>query len=183
MNGKVYDKTNFFKHTFCIFREVAPDAVQEKKFHYTSKSGSSYYFTEEGVYRNANHWGRAANCRWRLLPLTDGKTNNAIAKTGYAKWTDFYPNNETENLFYIEWDPETDAIHFQHKSNPEYNGNAVLRNAAETTKRIQLIKKLFETDNWADYLKYDDFEALRKTITEALITTNKTLQQIKQPFL
>ncbi len=183
MERKVYNKTNFFKHTFCIFNEVAPDTVQGKDFHYNSKSGSSYYFTNEGVYRNSNHWGRAANCRWRLMPLEDGKTNNSVAKTGYAKWTDFYPNNETENLFYIEWDSETDAIHFQHKSNPEYDGKAVLRNAAETTKRIQLIKKLFETDSWADYLNYDDLESLRSVITEALITTNKTLQQIKQPFL
>lgn len=183
MNQKVYNKTNFFKHTFCIFTEVKPDAIQGMDFHYNSKSGSAYHFTTEGVFRTSDHWGRAANCRWRLVPLQQGKTNNAIAKTGYAKWTDFYPNNETELLFYIDWNPITNAINFQHKSNPEYTGKAIVRNAAETSKRIQQLKKLLENDDWAKYLVYDDFETLRMIIITELITTNKTLQQIKQQFL
>lgn len=183
MNRKVYNKTNFFKHTFCIFKEVGADEVSGMDFHYNSKSGSAYHFTGEGVYRTSDHWGRAANCRWRLLPLKEGKTNNTVAKTGYAKWTDFYPNNETDHLFYIEWNPETNAVDFQHKSNPEYDNKAILRNAADTTKRMQQLKKLFEEDNWAKYLEYDDFEAMRKIVITELITTNKTIQQIKQQFL
>ena len=66
MTTKTYNKTNFHKHTFCIFHEVDFDVVKELKPNYTSKSGSSYYFVESGVYRFSNHWGRAANCKWRL---------------------------------------------------------------------------------------------------------------------
>lgn len=181
MNGKSYNKTNFFKHTFCVFTEVASNEVSAIQTNYKSKSGSSYYFTEEGVYRYSNHWGRAANCRWRLLPLAT--TDGTRERIGYAKWSDFYPNNDSDNLFYITVDFTSGAAVFEHKSNPLYDGKAVLRNAAETTKYIQQIRKLFENEAWAKYLEYEDLNALRETIINELLTTNKTLQQIKSRLL
>ncbi len=91
-----YHKYNFHKHTFCVWQEVIPDAIIESKINYKSKSGSQYIFTETGVYRISNHWGRAANCRWRLESLKDYK--NQQTKIGFALWTDFYNNDENSKL-------------------------------------------------------------------------------------
>jgi hypothetical protein len=102
-----FNRTNFHAHTFCEFREVdvLPESINKPNFQ--SKSGSTYYFTEEGVYRSSNHWGRAANCRWRLISQSIAKVNNSQTRIGFAKWTDFYPNNDTDALFYIVVDFET----------------------------------------------------------------------------
>ncbi|MQP23671.1 hypothetical protein GFJ94_01155 [Flavobacterium sp. LMO8] len=166
--------------------EVEIVTIPNVEWHYKSKSGSGYFFTDEGVYRISNHWGRAANCRWRLISTTSAsassssKINNSQHRVGFAKWTDFYPNNETENFFYVEVNFETIEVMFQHKNNPKYDGKAVLRNASETAKVIRQIKEILESDTWAKYLGYEDLEALRKDIIQKLITTNLSLQTIKK---
>lgn len=180
MSLKKYNKTNFHKHTFCEFVEVDATAIPNIDWQYKSKSGSSYCFTDEGVYRSSNHWGRAANCRWRLI--SEIKNPNQKERVGYAKWTDFYPNNETENFFYVEVNFETKEVTFQHKNNPKYDGKAVLRNAAETAKVIRQIKEILESDAWSKYLDYDDLEVLRKEIITDYLTTNKKFIELKKRF-
>lgn len=175
---KTYNKTNFHKHTFCIYREVLAPEINGLKLGYTSKSGSSYYFTEKGLYRVSNHWGRAANCRWRLLSLMEGTSSKT--KIGYADWTDFYPNNEHENLFYIEVDFDSKEVSFQHKADPKYDGSAQLRNAPETARVIRQINEVITTENWAKYLKFDSINELRKEVIQLLITTNQTFLEIKR---
>ena len=188
MIHKKYNKTNFHKHTFCEFIEVDANAIPNIEWHYKSKSGSGYCFTAEGVYRISNHWGRAANCRWRLISRASSNTssrakiNNSQHRIGYAKWTDFYPNNETENLFYIEVNFDTKEATFQHKDNPNYDGIAVLRNASETAKVIRQIKEILELDAWAKYLDVSDLEMVRNEIIQKLITTNIPLPTIKKTF-
>lgn len=179
MEIKKYTRFNFHKHTFCDFKEVSNDAISNLKLAYTSKSGSSYYFTEKGVFRVSNHWGRAANCRWRLI--SNEEKVNQSKRIGYADWTDFYPNNETERLFYIVIDWENKTVIFQHKLNPNFN-NEILRSATETAKRIKQIKEILNDDNWTKYLEVDDLEIVRKDICGQLITTNKTLNEIKQQY-
>ncbi|RAK19615.1 hypothetical protein B0I03_11042 [Flavobacterium aquaticum] len=180
---KKYNKTNFHKHTFCEFIEVDTAAIPNIEWHYKSKSGSGYCFTEEGVYRISNHWGRAANCRWRLISNSSSKINNSQNRIGYAKWTDFNPNNETEKLFYVEVNFETKEATFQHKNNPNYDGKAVLRNASETAKVIRQIKEILESDTWAKYLNYDDLEQFRKEIISKLIQTSTSFAEIKRSLL
>ena len=181
MTLKKYNKTNFHKNTFCEFIEVDVATIPNIDWHYKSKSGSGYCFTEEGVYRISNHWGRAANCRWRLISET--KNPNQKERIGYAKWTDFYPNNETENFFYIEGNFETKEVTFQHKNNPKYDKKAVLRNASETAKVIRQIKEILESDAWAKYLDYDDLEVLRKEICLKLIKIPISFAEIKRSLL
>lgn len=181
MTLKKYNKTNFHKHTFCEFIEVDANAISDIEWHYKSKSGSGYCFTDEGVYRISNHWGRAANCRWRLI--SEIKNPNQKERIGYAKWTDFYPNNETENFFYIEVNFETKEVTFQHKNNPNFDGKVVLRNAYETAKVIRQIKEILESDTWAKYLDYDDLEQLRKEIITKLIQTSTSFAEIKRSLL
>ena len=181
MTLKKYNKTNFHKHTFCEFTEVDAATIPNIEWHYKSKSGSGYCFTEEGVYRISNHWGRAANCRWRLI--SEIKNPNQKERIGYAKWTDFYPNNETENLFYVEVNFDVKEVAFQHKNNPKYDGKAVLRNASETAKGVRQIKEILESDTWAKYLDYEDLEVLRNEIITKLIQTSTSFAEIKRSLL
>ena len=175
-----YNRNNFHKHTFCEFVQVDATAIPNIDWQYKSKSGSSYCFTDEGVYRSSNHWGRAANCRWRLI--SEIKNPNQKERVGFAKWNDFYPNNETESFFYVEVNFVTKEVTFQHKSNPKYDEKAVLRNAAETAKVIRQIKEILESDAWAKYLDYDDLEVLRKEIIIDFLTTNKKFIELKKRF-
>ena len=181
MTQKKYNKTNFHKHTFCEFTEVNSASIPNIEWHYKSKSGSGYCFTDEGVYRISNHWGRAANCRWRLI--SEIKNPNQKERIGYAKWIDFYPNNETENFFYVEVNFETKEVIFQHKNNPKFDRKAILRNASETAKVIRQIKEILESDTWAKYLDYENLEVLRNEIITKLIQTSTSFAEIKRSLL
>ncbi|MBA4153474.1 MAG: hypothetical protein C0512_03905 [Flavobacterium sp.] len=138
-----------------------------QKSHFKSKSGSEYFFTKEGVYRISNHWGRAANCRWRLIVLENYK--NQETKVGFAKWIDFYPNDETTNLFFIQVDFDKNTVDFFHKEMPFYDGKAVLRNASETAKTIRIIKQVLNEEDWAKYLEYEDLEGLREEVVMKMV--------------
>jgi hypothetical protein len=177
---KTYNKTNFHKHTFCIFKEVDSDVIKDLKLNYKSKSGSSYYFTESGVYRLSNHWSRVANCRWRLINVND-KSKSERTKLGFAKWTDFHSDNDYEKLYFIEISNTTEVNYF-HKNNENYS-NQVLRTSVETTKVIKQIRTLLEETAWAKYLNNDDIETLRKEIIEKMITTNQTFNEIRKYYL
>lgn len=164
---KKYSVLNFHKHTFCLWKEVALSEFEGMKPNFKSKSGSEYFFTEEGVYRISNHWGRVANCRWRLLPLSDYR--NQHTKIGFANWTDFYANDETANLFFIQVNWEQKTADFYHKDMPFYDGIAKLRNAADTAKTLKKIKLILNEDTWAKYLEYEDLEKLRIETVKKLI--------------
>lgn len=181
MDTKTYNRTNFHKHTFCVFKEVSLNELQDLKPNYTSKSGSSYYFTTEGVYRVSNHWGRAANCKWRLQALEEASSSRTRA--GYSNWTAFHSDNDTQKLYFIEVDFEDNTVNYNHIGNtPETL--SLLRTASETTKRIKQIRLLLKSDDWAKHLDIEDMENTRKQIVQQLITTDKTLQEIrKAPFL
>jgi hypothetical protein len=177
---KKYNSKNFHKHTFCLWKEVTQTDFQFHQPQFKSKSGSEYIFTEDGVYRISNHWGRAANCRWKLLPLAEYK--NQQAKIGFARWTDFYPNDEAANLFFIQVDFEQKTIDFFHKDMPFYDGKAVLRNASETAKTIKTIKQILNEEDWAKYLEYEDLEGLRRGVIEKFINSNLSLNEIKREY-
>lgn len=193
-----YNKHNFHKHTFCEFKEVNSSEIENLKLSYKSKSGSSYYFTKKGLYRSSNHWGRAANCRWRLESIASSKSklkkqaqkatpiskiNNSIKRIGYANWTDFYPNNDKDKLFYIEVDWTTNEVIFQHKNNPNYKNHFVIRDALATAKRIQIIKEVLTDENWAKHLIFETLKKVREEIVQKLIETDETFIKIKQHYL
>lgn len=173
---KKYNKYNFFKHTFCEWKSV--EGVPNRKADYISKSGSRYFFTEEGVFRIANHWGRAANCRWRLIsPLRISQTN----QIGYANWSDFYPNNDIDLLYFIEVNWENKTVCYQHKFK-DSTGLSLYRSSLSTVKRIQLIKTVFENNSWAKHLDYDNLEVIKRFMVERLVDSNDSMIQIKQAW-
>ena len=181
MNTTIYNRNNFHKYTFCIFKEVNVAAIENLKLQYKSKSGSCYYFVEEGVYRFSNHWGRAANCRWRLV--TNEEKITTRTKLGFAKWTEFYPDNEVDKLYFIVADFDTQSVQFYHNESENYTSAMVLRTATETTKRIKQIRLLFEKTAWTKYLKEENVSVLRKKIIQKLVDSNASFQEIRSHYL
>ena len=169
---------NSFKNTFCVFHEILPDAIEDLKVQFESKAGSRYYYTPQGMYRLSNHWGRLANSKWRLVAM-EPETPTKF-KIGFAKWDCFYPDNDTDKLYYLEMDYVKNKVNYQHKNNPDFDQKAVLRTSLETTKRIKQIRNLIELTSWAKHFDCTDINLLRRLIIEELIFTNKLLEDIKK---
>ncbi|WP_242610722.1 hypothetical protein [Aquimarina brevivitae] len=178
---KKYNRHNFFKDTYCVFKGAPLYKIVKRKPNYKSESGSSYYYTTKGVYRLANHWGRAATCHWRLD--SDYPAEFDDLKLGFAEWEDFRENLTTEDAYYIVVDFEDKKVSYMHKDNPAYDGVAVLRTADATRKLIKQIKNLLETYKWAKYYEYEDLEEFRKEVITKLITTNITLNELRRELV
>jgi hypothetical protein len=110
-----------------------------------------------------------------MEPASSSKT-----KLGFAAWDDFYSDNAEEELYYLEANYSNKTVNYQHKNNPNYDANAMLRTSFETTKKIKQIRNLFNLTSWAKYFEYDDLDLLRQQIINQLIFTNKTLEEIKR---
>ena len=167
-----------FKNTFCVFEEMAISTIKDLRPNYASDSGSQYFYTEKGMYRLSNHWGRLANSKWRLIAMEP--ETNTKTKLGFALWTDFHPDNNVEHLYYLEVDFEKQTVTYQHKNNPDYDGKPILRTSLDTTKRIKQARNILTLTNWAKYFDTDDITALRQTIINELIYTNQSLEDIKR---
>ncbi len=176
-----YNKYNFYKHTFCVFEQVTLPSNKRRQIDYISKSGSKYIFAELGVYRISNHWGRAANCRWRLQSTQPSVNQNE--SVGFAKWTDFFLNDETSKLFFIMADVRLKEVTFFHKNSNLYDQKAILRNASQTAKTIQNIKLIFNETSWSKHLIYNDFYLMQSEIITALIYSDKSFLEIKRAYL
>ena len=169
---KQFNQYNFFKHTFCEFKEVTNFTFPENT-NYKSKSQSTYFYTTEGVYRKSNHWGRVANCKWKLI--TNHTYKNQKMVIGFAKWTDFYPINSLEKNYFIEVDFNKKVANLQPKKE---NTTNYLFTFFEGTKKIKQIKQLFKDDKWATYYTCP-VVTLRQNIIAEFINSKKTLQEIK----
>jgi len=174
-------KPGSFKNTFCVFQEIDPTSITISKFDYTSQSGSSYFYSETGMYRYSNHWGRLANSKWRLEPLEQPVISKY--KLGFAHFNDFYPDNATDELYYLEVNFASKTVNYQHKNNPNFDQKAILRTGFETAKKIKQIRNLFALTSWAKYFDYEDLDVLRNEIIQKLIYSNQTLEDIKRDLL
>lgn len=169
---------NSFKNTFCVFKEVDLLLVQNLTVQFQSKSGSSYYYTEQGMYRLSNHWGRLANSKWRLQPMQPETIDKK--KLGFAAWDSFFADNNEQKLYYLDIDYERNVVNYQHKNNSDYDNKAILRTTFETSKRIKQIRNILNLTSWAKYFDYDNIDDLRRIIINELIYTNNTLDEIKR---
>lgn len=177
---KTYSKNNFHKHTFCLWQEVPLSEIENLDKNHSSKSGSDYIFIEKGVYRISNHWGRVSNCRWKLV--STGNYKNQQIKVGFASWNNFFPNDETSKLYYIQVDFKTKGVDFFHKNDLNYGGKSICRTANETSKTIKTIKEILTETSWSNYLKFNDLEVLRNEIINELIFTDKNFLEIKKNY-
>lgn len=180
MQLKFRPNSNSFKNTFCVFYEVDIEQIIDLKPNFESGAGSKYFYSEKGMLRLSNHWGRLANSKWRLIVLKPEKKSKT--KLGFANWNDFYPDNNHEKLYYLEFDSENNTINYEHKNNPNFDGKPVIRNSSETTKRIKQARNILTLSSWAKYYQAN-IEVLRAQIIEDLIFTDKTLDEIKSNVL
>ncbi len=169
-----------FKNTFCIFHEVATSGVEGLQVSYKSDAGSTYFYTEKGMFRLSNHWGRLANSKWRLI--TNEVVTDSKFKIGFATWDSFFHDNNEEKLYFLEFDSENQTINYQHKKSNTFDGKAILRTTFETTKRIKHAKNILTLSRWADYYK-TDVNLLRQIVISDLIYTDKTLDEIKRNLI
>lgn len=171
---KIYNHTNFFKYTFCEFQQV-DDFDFPENTNYKSKSESVYFYTEEGVYRKSNHWGRVANCRWKLIATKNYKNQQTVV--AFAKWTDFYPIHSNEKIFSIlvDFENQTSKITIAQQD----NSNTFTYQEAQ--KRSKQIRHLFKDNKWATYFD-TNIDELRIKIISPYINSNTSLQEIKRRF-
>ncbi|MFT0157008.1 hypothetical protein [Tenacibaculum ascidiaceicola] len=170
-----YHKFNFYRSTYCEFEMQNINFFDDMKAHFQSKSGSYYYYTEDGVFRYSNHWGRVANCRWKIQGIDNYK--NQQYYVGYANWSSFYPLNSIDKVFYLEVD-YTKAKASIKRVEEGLENNHFLMNSELVHQRLKQIQTLFKEYKWARYYE-EDIDVLRKKIINKLVITNKTLQQIK----
>ena len=102
-----YVRENFFKNTQAVFTEAEkPD--REPDYESTDRNGywsSSYWYTNEGVFRYSFHWS-LIYCNGKRLPLGNNEcdvcyniascwwlfdTKNLNATCGFCPWSDFLP--------------------------------------------------------------------------------------------
>ena len=140
---------------------------------YKSKSESSYYYKDEGVYRKSNHWGRVGNCRWKITSKENYKNQQTII--GFAKWVDFFHINATDNVFFIDVDFERETAKVQPKKEETSH---YLFTFSEAQKRTKQITHLFKEDKWTRYYE-EAIPVLRKKIITPFINSKKTLKEIK----
>ncbi len=168
---KKYNSTNFFKNTFCEFKQVDNfDFPTDNR--YKSKSDSEYFYSIEGVYRKSNHWGRVANCRWRLVTKNGYKNQNTVI--GFAKWSEFYPINSVEKIFYIAIDFEKNKVEIL----PINNLKEKKYTFSEAQKKAKQIEHLFKSNKWAAYFD-TEIEYLRKRLIIGFINSDKDLRTLK----
>lgn len=172
---KTYNQTNFFKHTFCEFKQVTNFEIP-KETNFKSKSDSFYFYTAKGVYRKSNHWGRVANCRWKINTNEDYKNQQEII--GFAKWSDFYPINSTEKIFFIDVNFDEKIAKLKAK---EENTTHYLFSFSEGQSRIKQIHNLFKDDKWTKYFELETNDLYFKVITK-FINSDKSFQEIKKGF-
>jgi hypothetical protein len=166
-----------FKNTFCIFIEVALSEIEGLQVSYKSDAGSTYFYTEKGMFRLSNHWGRLANSKWRLV--ANEVVMDSKFKLGFATWDSFYPDNNDEKLYFLEYDSKTNTINYQHKKSNTFDGKPILRTTFGTAKRIKQARNILTLTAWAKYYE-TDIDVLRTEIIHELIFTEKTLDEIKR---
>ncbi len=171
-----FHKYNFFKYTYCEFESRSTDFFKDKSAHYQSKSGSLYIYEDEGVYRYSNHWGRVANCRWKIKEIEEYKSQNYYV--GFANWSDFYPLNDTDKVFYLEVNFKTKQVKIK-RLKEEENKTVFLMTSEFAHQRLKQIQTLFKEYKWAAYYE-DDIDDLREILINYLISTTKTIQQLKR---
>ncbi|WP_348727119.1 hypothetical protein [Tenacibaculum sp. 190130A14a] len=151
------------------------DFFKDMKAHFQSKSGSYYYYTEEGVFRYSNHWGRVANCRWKIKGIEGYK--NQKYYVGFAKWSDFYPLNNTDKVFYVIVDfknEQAKICRVQSGVTKEF----FLMTSEIAHQKLKSVQTVFKDTKWMKYLNGELQEIQQKVIHE-LINGPKSLQEIK----
>lgn len=173
----LFNSKNFFRNTYCEFQQVDFDFSNINQFE--SKSGSKYHYTEKGVYRYSNHWGRVANCRWKLSGVENYKNQNWYV--GYANWSDFFALNSTEKCFFVEVDLASEEIKISVENNIE-KSNRFLFSIGQAIRRKKEIQQVLKNDKWLQYIDAE-IDEIKKELVIQLTNSSKKVSEIKSEIL
>lgn len=109
MFGRGATEGNFFLGTEAEFKNVTGEEKEEIAAinpDYVSDSGSRYWYTDNGVYRESDHWGKGvASCDWYLeghgsLYADEFQhVHGREARIGFAEWSSFSPKGGEVALY------------------------------------------------------------------------------------
>jgi hypothetical protein len=104
--------TNFHLNTACIWNAVVTTRAElvaaMGAANYNSNGVSEYWYTEDGVYRCSDHWGKVASCTWHLDTEAEehgnGFRNGCYAsadlwQVAFCKWEDFAAKNYAPHAY------------------------------------------------------------------------------------
>lgn len=132
--NSIITRDNFYDSTACDWKEVK--SHPEGKPDYESDSGSKYWYTDNGVYRESDHWGfGVGSCDWTLNenPELSWRDNEKV-RVGYADFKDF-KNTEGKSFPQIfemltpkeagleDTDQNGDIYYFNYRTNDLENKN------------------------------------------------------------
>lgn len=95
-----YTNNNFFMNTNATFK---PCAHPDREADHVSRSGSAYWYTDEGVIRVSNHCGNeVASCNWSMIGDEHKYAceDNEGFRAGFASLEDFEENQALEVWIY-----------------------------------------------------------------------------------
>lgn len=101
----MYNKANYYMGTEASWSDAE---APEREPDYISDSGSAYWYTERGVFRESNHWGyEVASCDWFLGEKESAWLDCHGLRCGYCPWRDFEPKDYELTVYNV---PEAIAI-------------------------------------------------------------------------
>lgn len=141
--GETLNKDNYFKNTYAQWKSVSEKELPKETPDYESASGSEYWYTDKGVYRRSNHWGKVASCYWYL--------NNEVKQTGNNKEVGYTDFSDIQKMEYTD-DREREIARIRrinytkYIENPEASTQAYLDMLKkDVAERIERAKKLNNT--------------------------------------
>jgi hypothetical protein len=111
------DRTNFHQSTNGRFIVIDTPNRPADYISYTTwgEISSIYHYTELGVIRTSNHWGKVASCQWNLEGVNEmgwDKCRKVEVTSGYISFEELTKNKNLHNKmmnFYAEGKTE-DAL-------------------------------------------------------------------------
>jgi hypothetical protein len=93
----IANKDNFYINTIGEFEDIDKRPKREPDYVSRDRDGnvsSEYWYSEDGVIRGSNHWGKeVASCDWFLKSMSDNYSRGLAKydkqKYGKIKWSDF----------------------------------------------------------------------------------------------
>lgn len=88
------NKDNFYISTYASFTKL--NDTPNRKADFVSSSGSKYWYTDEGVIRQSDHWTEdIRSCSWLLEDeeIASDFINPDFTAIGFCAWNDFQSNS------------------------------------------------------------------------------------------
>ena len=93
INGGQISFDNFYKNTFANFIEISENEIPNREPDFISDWNSKYWYEDDYVIRQSDHWGKLDTCIWLLNMLSINKLTQ-----GKCKLSDFKIIDENNNF-------------------------------------------------------------------------------------